>query len=138
MNVIFQKDESRFFCAEANFTQKEMEILKSLTPGTSKVADSYVFQCEGIKEQVSTNELVRGDLCYNYITSGTHKVTIVQSAQESNATVTDFYQENDWKKLSTYWYTLWLVSCFFNIVFSIIFVVIIGIFYYKRYAQFLN
>ena len=132
--MIFQKDESRFTCVEANFTHEEVETLKTLAPGSSKVADYYVFQCEGIKEQVSTYELVRGDLCYNYLTSGTMKVTITQSSQENNETDTNFNQENDWMKLSSYWYTLWLVSCSFNIVFSIIFAVTITAFYYKRYA----
>ena len=89
--------------------------------------------CEGIKEHVSTNELVKGDICYDYgLFDGCTKVTITQSAQYSN--IIDSNSNFDLKKLSSYWYTLWLVSCSFNIVFAIIFAIMIAIVYYKRYG----
>ena len=133
MSTIFQNDESKFYCGEVNFTNKEVEELESLAPGASKVADSYVFQCEGIKEQFTINELVKGEVCYNYLSSGTYKVSIIQSVRDSNKTDTNFYPKTNVKKQSNYWYTLWIVSCCINVVFAVIFAVTIAAFYYKRY-----
>ena len=100
---------------------------------------TYAFQCEGIKEHITTNELVKGDICYDYgLFDGCTKVIITQNAQYSNITDKNSHQEKDLKKLSSNWYTLWLVSCSFNIVFATIFAVIIAKFYYKRYGYWLH
>ena len=67
---IFQKDASKFNCIDVRFIPEEVETLKLLGPGTDQVAGVYMFHCigEGIKERLSTEELVKGDLCYDYHT----------------------------------------------------------------------
>ena len=66
--MIFQKDETQFFCADINFTHEELEKLKLLGPGMDNIAGVYMFHCvgEGLKGQLSTKEIVNGNLCQSY------------------------------------------------------------------------
>ena len=68
--------------------------------------------------------------------SGTNRVTIIQDDQAFNETITNLHQEPNWEETSRQWRKQWIISCTFNILFSICILLVLLVLYYKRYAYY--
>lgn len=110
----------------------------------SKICNDYMEECF---QQIG-NELFKvGRLGYCFLKmkvapqldvffSGTNRVTIIQDDQAFNKAITNLHQEPNWEETSRQWRKQWIISCTFNILFSICILLVLLVLYYKRYAYY--
>ena len=115
-------------CHEIKLAPSQMQELISLSPYSS----SYTFICVGetIKEVLDIDDIVKGDICYKYITSGNSQITLML-----NSTIMDSIHDSpvDFFNKEATWHLIGVCSIVINILLVAMFMIVVTSFHYKRY-----